>query len=284
MTGSAVVAAARLQRRLQARVDALSKRAVDTLVRHIGTVVRNNPSRTAEAVLYRSDVLRVLDEQLHELHRHTADLATAGYQAGMRLARNTSRVQINELGLLAPSIELWPSPYLDAVLADLDRAADRVKTTVLWLAGEAYRNVRTPVADQDGGVPNVPAELGRLRAVAVASAITYALNSWGRTARAAVAVLLTRGQNEITVDTFAAVEQAHSTLRLAKQWQTTSANPCATCRRLNGTTVPLGRQFDHTAEGSTPPVFRDLFLPPRHPHCSCRIVVVVLPAASPVAA
>jgi hypothetical protein len=254
----------------------------DTLVRYIGLIVRNNPARPAETVLYRSDVLRVIDEQLGELHRRTADLASASYQAGMRLARTTLRGQFQEWGYPAPVVDLWPSHYLDAVLADLDRAADRTKTNLLWLASQAYRGVSADAVSPS--VPNVSAAVGQLRALAVAAAISQALNTWARSALAAVAVLVTRGLSEITVDTFNVFAQQHPALRVVKQWQTTSADPCATCRMLHGTELPLDRQFDHTALGSTPPVFRDLLAPPRHPNCACKLLLIIVPAVQPVAA
>jgi hypothetical protein len=250
-------------------------------------VVRNNPGRSAQEVLYRPDVLRAIDEALATAHRELAELIGAGYQASMRLARTGVRAEIASWGYPPPDVELWPSRYLDAVLGDLDRAADRAKTALLHLAGEAYRGVVPPLSYREvpGGVPNVPAALGQLRALAVSAAITRALDGLARSGQAGAVVLVTRAQTEIFQAGYQQFAQQHPTLRVGKQWQTTSVKPCATCRWLNGTVVGLDQQFSHQSIGSTPPVYRDLFGPPRHPNCSCRtrLVVMSVSNATPIA-
>lgn len=268
---------AALQVSVRQRADRLVSTAADDIVRYLGRVVANNPHREMLEVVHRPDVLRAIDEALHRAHIGLIALASAAYQAGMRLARSDLRAELTSLGYPAPDVQLWPSRYLDAVLGDLDRRVDYTKTAVLHLAGEAYRSV---TAAQVAAVPNPPTVLGKMRALAVGAAVARALDGLGRGGRAATAVLVTRAHTEITQDGYQQFGAQHPTLRLGKEWYTTSAKPCATCRALDGTVVGLDQQFDHHSIGSTPPVYRDLLGPPRHPGCGCGTRLVVVPAVT----
>lgn len=258
------------------------RRMAAAFTRYAGQVVRNNPGKPAEAVLHRPDVLQALDNELRTTHSALADLATASYQASMRLARSKLVQEYAQLGYEPPQIDLWPSGYLTGVLADLDRAMDDAKTDILTLASAAYRGVSTPASyhQRPGGVANVGRELGRLRALAVAAAVNHAMRRLDLRVRGVMSVLAIKGQSEIQQDSYEQFGREHPTLRLGKRWSTTSGDPCAMCEALDGTVIPLDQQFSHTATtGRAPiPVFRDLQGPPRHPQCQCELSLVILPS------
>lgn len=282
MVNASSIATQRLQDQVQRRALADVRRLAARFTRYAGQVVRNNPDKPPEAVLHRPDVLQALDTELHDTHVKLASLATASYQASMRLARSKLEQEYAHLGYEPPAVELWPSGYLTGVLADLDRAMDDAKTDILNLASAAYRGVSTPASyhQRPGGVANVTRELGRLRALAVAAAVNVAMQRLDLRVRGVMSVLVTKGQSEIQLDSYEQFGREHPTLRLGKQWQTTSDHPCDMCQALEGTVIGLDQQFSHTATIGRKPiaVFRDLYGPPRHPQCQCELVLVILPS------
>ncbi len=168
------------------------------------------------------------------------------------------------------------------MLGDIDRAFDQAKTNILGLASAAYNGVRAPASYQQvpGGVVNVPRELGRLRAMAVTAAIDKALQVLNASVLAAVSVLVTRAQGDIRLNSFTTFDAQHPMLRPGKKWITTSGDPCDMCLALEGTVLPLGAEFSHTATVGRRPtrVYRDLQGPPRHPNCQCELALVILPS------
>src|SRR6266566_4340308 len=163
----------RLRDQVQARAARAVRRIATSYTPHVSAVIKNNPGKLAEEIFHRLDVMQVLDSTLREQHQTMEQLASAAYQASMRLARTDLVRVYRGLDYEPPAVDLWPSSYLGAVLADIDRAFDQAKTNILHLASTAYRGVQTPTTYQQepGGVVNVPRELGRLRALAVARAI-----------------------------------------------------------------------------------------------------------------
>ncbi len=261
----------RLRDTVLARARRIVRHVASSYASYIGPVIKNNPGKPAEGVLHRYDVMQVLDSTLREQHQEMEKLAKATYQASMRLARSGLVAVYRDMGYEAPAVDLWPSGYLDAVLADVDRAFDQAKTNILGLASAAYNGVHAPASyhQTPGGVTNVPKELGRLRARAVAGAIDKALQVLNASVLASVSVLVTRAQGAIREDSFTQFAAQHPMLRLGKKWTTTSGDPCDMCLALEGTILPLNGEFSHTATVGRPAirVYRDLQSPPRHPNC-----------------
>lgn len=279
MTDPTSVALSRLQDQVRRRVDRAVRQVGQQYLQYAKLVIRNNPGSPAEAVLYRPDVMQALDEALRQQHRQVNDLVSAGYQAAMKLGQSGLAAQYKELGYEPPAVDLQPTPYLAAVLADVDRSFDRAKTHILLLAAAAYRGVQAPASyrQQPGGTTNVSTATGRIRALAVAAAVERALQGLTLSGRSAGSVLVSRGLNEIQQSSYTKFQQEHPTLRLGKQWHTHSADPCDMCVALDGTVVPVDAQFSHTATtGRLIPVYRDLYTCPRHPNCCCSTVIVIL--------
>lgn len=53
-------------------------------------------------------------------------------------------------------------------------------------------------------------------------------------------------------------------------------NTCGACVALHGTVVDVGNSFNESATlgSSSPPTFGKLDMPPRHPNCGCRVVIL----------
>lgn len=241
-----------------------SVRAVFTSVaEYLELVTRNNPYRSASALVSRPDVDAVLRDAFTE-------------------ARDRARQAVQDAwGQHAPVT----GALLAMLLADVDHGYN--EAALEHLRGDirhAYWSVSlrlfTPGVSAPGTNP------ARESVAERAAAVREAVEAWGR--RAAL-------HNSLSVDvalgdsrTLAEIEEAGTRIgHWVKRWRTSKQPPdentCYWCRRLNGVTLPLHASFAHHLGGpadlsghghlTQPPHPYHGWLqgPQLHPGCRCRL-------------
>lgn len=268
------------------RVVAHALAAAETFTPYLSQIVANNPFKDASAILSRADVNKALNGALASGREKVKNDLRAGWQAGQLLGVQEARAEFEHLGLDFPPEFAPPSSsdYLASVLADVETAfADArsdVHSGVARVFGEVDRNPE--------GTPNQPLAVARMRAAAIPDAVSRAVRRCAARNRAAAMVVVPRAANEARLGAYRALRDLRPDLSIHKEWQTTSAEPCPTCKALNGSIWTLDEEFDHGATADArllpPGVYRDLLAPPRHPNCQCRLVLVVATAPEALAA
>lgn len=250
----------RVRERIASRVDRLAAR----VSRHIAKAVVTVEHTSALDLLSDPDVHDTLEELIVAARADVTKLVRGAYGAAASLAAASAG---RDLGTKI-SVPADLGEYLDSVLDDVSRAFFRFDTDLRTMVTAAHDGITGPGA-------------ARLRASAAKAAVVRAGHGlWIRT-DAAGTVVVHRGFEDTTLAVFDRIARDSPGVVFTKTWRVTSDNPCPVCAALDGTTVPAGHEFDHTAttkpDAYTAGVYHDLQSPPRHPNCRCRLVVTVHP-------
>lgn len=260
MSGAESAALLALEKRVKAGIGA----ALDTIVTNFGaylaSVVRGDVAGSGTELLSRDDVHTTLTAVLTGAQSSVETVTRSGYFAAAQLAKAVTGREFAPLGHDVP--ETMPSlgGYLDAVLADVKAAFGQVLFDI-------HDGIRAGYDGVSGdGAPAA-------RALTTNAALKRAVRQLGVSVNAAGTTALHRGYSDAQIALYDQYRLINPFIALYKRWKVTAADPCATCKALDGVTVPLGVEF--TADDPRRlGVYRDLHGPPRHPGCRCRLVLV----------
>jgi hypothetical protein len=246
----------RVRERIAARVDRLATRAAVYIAKAITTVEHTS----ALDLLSLPEIADTIDELVTAAEADVSRLVSGAYAAAASLAAASAGRQLRTKITVPDGL----GGYLGSVLDDVHRAFYRFQAETRALVTAAHDGITGP------GAP-------KARAAAAKAAVLRAGHGlWVRT-DAAGAVVVHRGFEDATLAIFARIAEDSPHLAVTKTWQVTSVKPCPACAALDGTTLPAGHEFDHTAttkpQARTPGVYHDLQSPPRHPNCRCRLVL-----------
>lgn len=251
------------------QVSAAVRAALAPAARYLALVTQTNQLGSADQLLARPDVDAVLLEALAEARSAASAAVQQEWQARG-----------------GPPGE----PVLDHLLADVDRAYDAL-AHLRGLVRHAHASVPqrhfTPGQDAPGSHPSAEAAAERARAVRDAIlgfAAQVALRN-----RLSVSVA---GGAAHTAAVLAAGHARHAAgEKVLKRWTASmdgkDPRSCHWCRKLHGVTIGLGESFlsylggpvDLTGHGhltQPPKPYRgELQGPPMHPHCLCRLEIVL---------
>lgn len=249
---------------LEHRVRQRILRALAGVVSHtsvaLSTAARDEPSASAAELLSRSDVHQVITAELARASAVVDAAVRAGYTAGAKLGDARARIELRQLGHAVTGSLPDGGDYLEAVRSDVDRA---------FSAG--LLDIHSTITKAFDGVTGRRA--GLLRRLTVHAALRRVARRLYVSASAAASVAVHRGFADAQAAAWANYSDTNPYGRLVKTWHVRGPNPCAACIALDGTTVGVGEQFDRTAGAPDRilPVYRDLYSPPRHPNCRCRV-------------
>jgi hypothetical protein len=256
-----------------AEADGLSAAALAEAARYVALIVADNPLGSADQLLARPDVDAVLLEALSEARAAARDAVQREWSAAG-----------------APD-----SPVLAHLLADVDRAYDAL-AHLRGLIRHAHASVPqrqfVPGVTAPGTHPSHEAAIER--AAAVRDAIAGFARQVVLRNRLSVSVAAGAARTAVTLEQGRIRERNGE--KLAKRWVASmdgkDPRSCYWCRKLHGTTIPLGDSFlsylpgavDLTGHGhltQPPKPYRGaLQAPPLHPRCRCKIVIVSEPGAA----
>jgi hypothetical protein len=240
---------------------------------HLALVVGNNPQGSVTDILARPDVQQSLAVSLE-----------AGKSQAMAAVQHAWADAGGQL----------TDPAYHHLVLDVTRAYNQAPTEISHSVVQAFHSVPPPAPfvpgqDQPGTNPQMHAAVRR--AVAVRDAVNGQAQSLALRNGLSVDVA---GSHGATSALLAEAMGRPDAARLGKRWVASmngmDPKSCAWCRKLHGTVIPLGDQFDHGAPIpgkykpiQPPKVWRGVLAgPPRHPNCRCRLEIVPLPGAEPV--
>jgi hypothetical protein len=262
---------------LLASLEALVKAQVDTRLdaiaagfgAYLAATIREHPDLTGAELVSREEVYNNLTSLLSANRARVEATITAAYTAAANAGRNRAAEEQGERHNPPPPAR--SSAYLTAVIA-----------TVAAAFAAALLDLADSVRAAYDAVTGTSTAVAAARVLATYAAVDRAVRRLRVRIRSAAAVAVHRGYTDAQADAWRSYAQALPSVQIRKQWRTTSANPCPSCRALDGTTLTLDAAFDPAAGESETvkrlPVFRDLQGPPRHPNCRCRLVY--LPTAT----
>jgi hypothetical protein len=230
--------------------------AVTTAATAPGTVI------TGVGLLSLATMHHGLTANLEQARRQVADAVRAGYQAAAATA--LARLQA-ELGEHAPEQMPELGDNLDRLLQDVDTLFGHGQSDLANSIAAAFDSIQ-------GDNP------GPARLVAINQAVTISQARTAQRAQASASVAVQAAASDVEQAVFAHFQNEAGIPGLAKRWVVTSSDPCGMCTALDGTMVGVSAEFDHNAttdEKDYRRVWRNLFGPPRHPNCRCRLELVV---------
>lgn len=245
--------------------------ATNTINVAVANAIRDNPdTATGHELVSRNDVHTALTGALAASQEQSADTTSSGYKAATALALLAMWLLMRQHS----DEQSKPAmPELGGMLAGI--LGDIVRAYGIALIGIQNR-VRASY-DTVSGAKATPARILVARA-----AVDKEMRLLANRLRAAGTVAVHQGYSDAQEALAAAYGLNHPQLSITKTWRTTSVVPCPSCKALNGTTLPLGQEFDRTATSEAkfkpPAVYGNLLGPPRHPRCRCRLVLDVAPA------
>lgn len=186
----------------------------------------------------------------------------SGYAAGTQVALSKVRQDLATQG------------YQVGDLPELDDNLDMMLHDIDTMFGHGQSDIANRVSDAINGIQGPDANAART--LVVGKAVDAAAAALQQRAAAAAASAVQHGSSDAQQALFNEYQNA-SGRRLLKRWVTTSITPCGMCEALNGSTVGVNAEFDHTAttvDQDLRPVWRDLLGPPRHPNCRCQLELV----------
>jgi hypothetical protein len=252
-------ALAALEHRVRQRI----LRALAGVVSHtsvvLNTAARADPGATAGELLSRADVHHTITAELARAASTIETAVRAGYLAGARLGDAQARAALRKLGHTVTNAIPDGGDYLQAVADDVNRALSAGLPDIQQTVGDAIDGV--------GG------RVRFLRRLTVHAALRRVARRLYVHASAAAAVAVHRGFSDAQAAAWAGYNQANPFVQLVKTWHVRGPNPCASCLALDGTTVGANEQFDRSAGAPDRilPAYRDLYSPPRHPNCRCKL-------------
>ncbi len=249
---------------LEHRVRQRVLRSLGGVVSHISvaltTAARARPNASAAELLSSPDVHQVVTAELARASTTVQAAVQAAYTAGAKLGDAQARVELRKLGHTVTGSLPDGGEYLEAVRGDIERAFS-----------SGLLDVQNTITEAFDGVTGRRA--GLLRRLTVHAALRRVARRLNVSASAATMVAVSRGYADAHGAAWADYTETNPYVKLVKTWHVRGPNPCASCRALNGTTVGIDGQFDRTAGAPERilPVYRDLYRPPRHPQCHCRV-------------
>lgn len=252
-------ALAALEHRVRQRI----LRALAGVVSHtavaLNTAARAAPNATANELFSRSDVHQAITAELSRAARTIDAAVRAGYIAGAKLGDAEARAALRKLGHLVVRAIPDGGDYLDAVSIDIARALDSGLLDI--------QNTASAAIDGVGGHARL------LRRLTIHAALRRVARRLYVRASAAAAVAVHRGFSDAQASAWDGYAGVNPFVRLVKTWHVFGPNPCPSCLALNGTSVGVNEQFDRSAgaPGRILSVYRDLYRPPRHPNCRCKL-------------
>lgn len=260
-------------------VESVKKQASD----YLSAVVSNNPLLTSDEVLSRDDVKKFLDYLVANSQKDIRSLLQGSYHAGSRLGVVFAKREISKHRLFtADSSSPTESPYFDSVIRDSFSSIDVLRSGIERAVHDAFLEPSPgPAWDKNSqtGVHNIYRATALQRAQSMRHGIDLASRRWSVSVQSAASVVPTRAVSEGQHSVYSDVS-SRSGLGLGKKWRTTSLRPCALCRALNGTIVPIDEMFDGSLSADSrhrpSKVYFDLAGPPRHPQCRCVQDLVVI--------
>lgn len=238
----------RLSTELRQRANRQVSSRVNELGSHLAVVVRSNPARPLAEVLDRPDIQRHLEDAV--IHSQTS-----------------AEEIVREAWARAHGPD-W-SPYLDAILSDLQQTYANAPNVVTQHARRAFRSVPNAPAYRPGVTSANPrVDTANQRSEEVKSALNRLAANLGVRAGMAVSSAVTRAATE------SQLEPHQGDPGATKTWEADFAGnrPCVSCAALHGTTIQVDEYFT-LPSGARIVVWQDLMGPPLHPYCHCRVVV-----------
>lgn len=241
---------------------------LDTFVTKFGAqlavAVRDGKYATAGELISDKTLHAALTSALKRIEERTTVVTRTGYASAARLARIVTAKQLKALGHDAPTALPDLGGFIDSVLADVRSAF-----------GSALFDLQDDLRAAFDGVTGDGATPARV--LTTNAALKRAARRLAVRANAAGVTALHRGFSDAQLAMYGRYQDINPFTTLRKRWQVQAADPCLECAALDGTSVPIGYEFDRDA-AATPtrralPVYRDLHGPPRHPNCRCRLVL-----------
>ncbi len=230
---------------------------------YLASVLRDGPVITGHELVSRDDIYNTLKTVLDGAQARIEAQIRAGYRASAASARAGTEKTLP--GFTSPPPPAEDPPYLAAIVAALVIAFAVALSDILASIQSAF-----------DGVKGTAAAVVAARILATHTAVDRAVRRLGVRARSAVSVAVNRGYTDAQAVVIDAYMTAHPSVPMRKQWVATAADPCPSCRALNGTILPVDAEFDPYVAASDkwrpPKVWRDLQGPPRHPNCRCRLL------------
>lgn len=214
---------------------------------YVRLIARNNPTKTFDEILERSDVQQALSLPFKEARTSSRAAVHAAWAQGVAQGRAAGLEDMAILGLTpANNADPPATTFRASILSDVDGHRTLART-------------RFRQAVQDGDL----------------DALTGITNDLANRSALSTTVAGHRSYNSMKLKVFEATATKHG-LKVRKIWITRfRPTTCRTCAALHGTIVSLPAGFPATAHigpGKPPLVYGDLIVPPRHPNCGCRIV------------
>lgn len=239
--------------RYEDEIALLWRNASEETLQFVRLVMKNNPTKTVDQILQRSDVQQALAKPYAGLGKSSADLVVKGWEESERDAEAKVR---SELMLLQVP---WKGYRKNRTLrrqinADLARNASQMQSRLVEAMRRQHHIYDAASTDP---VP-APREDGRdeLQLVADDSVL-----------RARYSI-----QTAIWSAARAVRDGAYRLAGVNKKWKSRRGpNMCSHCRRLHNCVVGPFDEFPHHFEGLRKlAVYKGrLFGPPRHPNCQC---------------
>lgn len=262
-------AAARALRALEKTVRLKIATSMDTLTASLTALIINAVSASgltsATELLSQPTLWNAMKALLDAARAAVWTTILATYAAANAIGRALAALLLRPLGHTVP-IDLTVTADTETRLRrDVD---DMFGSTILRLA-DGLRAAYDGVGGDDPAAARILTsrratvnEINRLRNRAVASGVTA----------------VHRGSRDAELAAFANYRQVNPYIVMRKRWTVMATDPCPMCAALNGTTIALDAEFDHTAtldpDHPALPVWGDLQGPPRHPNCRCQITLV----------
>ena len=248
----------RLRRHIEDTVTAIGPRVGVAVAQAINT----DPPLSGVELFSRQQVHTALTGSLADARASVGATVATGYAAAAHLARIHTTRALAGLGHTSPAtVATGSDAVLAAISADLDTAFGHAQSDIANTVSTAYDGVT--------GTAAAPA-----RVLTTNAALREPLRRLDLRVQAAATTAAYRGARDTELALYAQYAAAHPNLPIRKTWRVGAADPCPMCDALDGSTVNLDTEFDHTAstdETKLRPVWRDLQGPPRHPHCRCRL-------------
>lgn len=182
------------------------------------------------------------------------DTTRAAYLAAAVVALLALRSQMHDIGHNVTDTV----PVLGGVLPTLLANVGAAYAHALPAVQRAIQTVYDAYPDDDR------------RIVKVREALNARFAALTNSVRASGVVGVYRAPTDLQQAVYRDYAAKNPTLPLKKTWEVTSRDPCPACAALDGTTIAVAAEFDHGTTAD-PAVYFDLFGPPRHPNCRCRL-------------
>lgn len=251
------------------------------LTDHLALVVKNNPEKTIQEIMGRSDIQQVMHKVLSAAYQQSLDGVDAGHLAGGALGGSHAADEAAQYGLRVDPLDVpRTSPTIDSIKADMERNYQAASNRILVGAQTGYGAAILPPSYHEvpAGSANPVADLASERADNVTAEIDRVMNDLGNRSAAAGATATMSTYNDMKLATFRAVAGSYQ-VTIQKIWICQlDPGSCGECVALHGTVVDMEEEFSDQitfASGDADDSYDGLDAPPRHPYCGCVIIMVI---------